>query len=205
MTAAHSRVARARAGLRSPHPGSPHEWSTPLPQLAGAKACRNCSQLYPGEPSGATPSPTVKGAEAGAQLVAEPFRACPRFETCAVNLCPLDPGIGLRASDPDDRELRCPLGKRARRSIFASLPPAARARLPFEGLYEAEFKRREAARRQAATLTPEARAKMLERLRRTQFRPRIPRPETPSTTGAASGPLPRQATPKGAETGEVDA
>jgi hypothetical protein len=205
MTAAHSPVARPRVGRRRSHPGESHEWSLPLPQLAGARACRNCSQLYPGEPSGATPSPTVKAAEAGAQLVAEPYRACFRFETCSVNLCPLDPEIGIRASDPGDRELKCPLGKRARRSIFTSLPPAAKARLPFEGLHEAEFKRREAARRQAATLTPEARAKMLERLRRTQFRPRTPRTETPSTTDAASGPLPRQAPPKHAETEEAPA
>ena len=189
----------------SPHPGAPHEWSLPIAQLAGARACRNCGELYPGSSARPAPSPTVKAAEAGAQLVVEPFRACPRFETCSVNACPFDPEIGIRASDPGDRELKCPLGKRARRSVFASLPPAAQTRLPFEGLYEAEFKRREAARRQAATLTPEARAKMLERLRRTQFRPRTPRTETPSTTDAASGPIPRQATPKQAETAGVDA
>ena len=192
-------AARPRVDRRS-HPGESHEWSTAIPQLAGARACRNCSQLYPGEPFGPAPSSAARAAESEAQIVAEPFRACPRFETCSVNACPLDPEIGIRAADPGDRELRCPLGKRARRSLFASLPPAAQARLPFEGLYEAEFKRREAARRQAATLTPEARAKLLERLRRTQFRPRTPRPETPSTTDAASGPLPRQAPPKQAET-----
>ena len=198
-------AARARVGRRRSHPGELHEWSLPLPQLAGARACRNCGELYPGSPARPGPSPTAKGAEAGAQIVAEPFRACPRFETCSVNRCPFDPEIGIRASDPGDRELKCPLGKRARRSLFASLPPAAQTQLPFEGLYEAEFKRREAARRQAATLTPEARAKMLERLRRTQFRPRTPRPETPSTAGAASGPLPRQAPPKHAETEEAPA
>ena len=187
----------------SPHPGAPHEWSLPLSPLAGARACRNCGELYPGSSARPGASPTVKGAEA--QLVAEPFRACPRFETCSVNRCPFDPEIGIRAADPGDRELRCPSGKRARRSIFTSLPPAARARLPFEGLYEAEFKRREAARRQAATLTPEARAKLLERLRRTQFRPRTPRTETPSTAGTASGPLPRQGPPKHAETEEAPA
>ena len=188
-----------------PHPGSPHEWSTPLPQLAGARACRNCGDLYPGSSARPAPSSAAKASEAEGQIVAEPHRACPRYDTCSVNACPLDPEIGIRASDPGDRELRCPLGKRARRSLFASLPPAAQAWLPFEGLYEAEFKRREAARRQAATLTPEARAKLLERLRRTQFRPRTPRPETPSTTDAASGPLPRQAPPKPAETAGVDA
>jgi hypothetical protein len=205
MTAAHPRVARARVGRRRPHPGESHEWSLPLPQLAGARACRNCGELYPGSSARPGPSPATRGAESEAQLVAEPYRACPRYETCSVNACPFDPEIKLRASDPGDRELRCPLGKKARRSIFSSLPPAARARLPFEGLHEAEFKRREAARRQAATLSPEARAKMLERLRRTQFRPRTPRPETPSTTDAASGPLPRQAPPKHAETEEAPA
>ena len=197
-------AARPRVDRRS-HPGESHEWSTAIPQLAGARACRNCGELYPGSPARPGTSPATRGAESEAKIVAEPYRACFRFETCSANLCPFDPEIGIRASDPGDRELKCPLGKRARRSIFASLPPAAQTRLPFEGLYEAEFKRREAARRQAATLTPEARAKMLERLRRTQFRPRTPRTETPSTTDAASGPLPRQAPPKHAETEEAPA
>lgn len=31
-----------------PHPGESHEWSLPIPQLAGARACRNCGQLFPG-------------------------------------------------------------------------------------------------------------------------------------------------------------
>lgn len=28
-----------------PHPGEPHDWTIPLPQLSGGRACRNCGLL----------------------------------------------------------------------------------------------------------------------------------------------------------------
>ena len=147
------------AGRRS-HPGESHEWSTSVPQLAGARVCRGCGQLYPGSPTSPGPSSAVKAPGGGARLVAEPYRACPRFESCSVNACPFDPEIGVRAADPGDRETKCPLGKRTRRSLFAALPPAAQARLPYGGLFETEAKRRANLLRRLESMSPAERERM---------------------------------------------
>ncbi len=61
-------------------------------------------------------------------------------------------------------------GKRVRRGLFAELPVEAQARFPFEGLYEAEWKRREAGRRSQAALTPEQRDRQLASLTASQVR-----------------------------------
>ena len=36
-----------------------------------------------------------------------PYRECPRFESCSVNHCPLDPKAENRVSLPDDPETEC--------------------------------------------------------------------------------------------------
>ncbi len=208
MKAALPPVARARASLRRSHPGEPHEWGTPVPQLAGARVCRSCGQLYPGSPASPGPSPAVKAPDGEARLVAEPYRACPRFETCSVNACPLDPEIGVRAVDPGDREVKCPLGKRARRSVFASLPPAARARLPYGGLFETEAKRRANLLRRLESMPPaererirQARDKGLADLKRARLNG-LTAPPDEKTGSHASQPT---APPKERTEGEVSA
>lgn len=143
-----------------PHPGEPHEWSLPIPQLAGGRACRACGQLYPGTPFPPYPGLADQRArEDLARLVAEPYRVCPRFDTCSVNICPFDPAIEGRTADPGDRETKCHLSKRVRRAVFAGLPAGAQARLPFGGLHEPEFQRSQAARRRFAAMSAAERAK----------------------------------------------
>ena len=142
-----------------PHPGQPHEWSQPILQLAGNRACRNCGHLYPGLPTGPVHSGEDPSDMPGLKAIGEPYRACPRFDTCSVNLCPLDPEIGIRTVDPGDRETKCHLSRRVRRALFAELPAPAKAKLPFGGLYETEFRRSAAAKRVHAGLTEEQRAK----------------------------------------------
>ena len=149
-----------RAAFR-PHPGQPHEWSHPIPQLAGGRACRVCGQLYPGLPAGPGPSPEEVAVPLEAKVVAEPYRACPRFDTCSVNRCPFDPLVHVRTIDPGDRETKCALSRRVRRKLFADLPEPARTRLPFGGLYEREFRRSTAAKARLSALTSEQRARSL--------------------------------------------
>ena len=144
-----------------PHPGRSHEWSHPIPQLAGGRACRVCSQLHPGLPAGPGPSPEEVAVDLEAKVIAEPYRTCPRFDACSVNRCPFDPLIHVRTTDPGDRETKCPLSRRVRRHLFADLPEPAKARLPFGGLYEREFRRSAAAKARLSTLTPEQRARSL--------------------------------------------
>jgi hypothetical protein len=95
-----------------------------------------------------------------AGVVAEPYRECPRFDTCSVNLCPFDPEIGIRAFDPYDPETKCHLSKRVRRAFFVELPVDAQARLPFGRVLEVEWKRSKAARRRLAAMSTEQRAKL---------------------------------------------
>lgn len=171
-----------------PHSGEAHEWSLPIPGLAGARACRTCGQLYPGEPSARGPTARSPGSRLEALVVVEPYRACPRFQECNVNLCPFDPQVSLRTFDPGDRETKCPLGKKARRALFADLPAEAQARLPFEGLYEAEWKRREARRRQIAAMTPEQRERQRQMLQAHAFRPRTTHAEALAPAGTPSDP-----------------
>ncbi len=143
------------------HPGKPHEWSHPIPALAGGHACRTCGQLNPGTPFGPGPSAESKAAELEVRFVSEPHRACPRFDKCNVNACPLDPKIEKRTFDPDDRETKCPLGKQTRQALFAQLPAGAQARLSsYGGLFKAEFTRGKAAKARYARMTREQRARL---------------------------------------------
>ena len=143
------------------HPGQPHEWSHPIPQLAGGRACRVCGQLCPGLPSGPASSREDRALTRELLAIGEPYRACPRFDTCSVNRCPFDPSIRLRTADPVDREAKCPLSKRVRRKLFVGLPAAAQVRLPFSGFYEREFRRSAAAKARLSVLTPVQRARSL--------------------------------------------
>lgn len=176
-----------------PHPGETHDWSPPIPQLAGARACRNCGQLFPGGPFvPASPDlPAQQEREGLTRIVAEPYRACTRFDGCSANLCPLDPEIKLRTFDPGDRETKCHLSKRVRRVLFAELLAGAQARLPFGGLLEAEWKRSNAARRRLAALTAEQRARLAagrERGMAAIRKARLSRPVRPSTPEGPDSP-----------------
>lgn len=85
---------------------------------------------------------------------------CSRADRCSVNRCPLDPLIALRTEDPFDRETRCPVSKPDRQRFVARKKnPEMQALLPFGGLLESEWNRREAGRRRFASMTPEQREK----------------------------------------------
>jgi hypothetical protein len=87
-------------------------------------------------------------------------RECNRAERCSVNVCPMDPLIALRATDPLDLEVRCPVSKPDRERFYSRLPSEWRALLPFGGLLEGEWRRREAARHRLASMGPEQLARM---------------------------------------------
>jgi hypothetical protein len=89
------------------------------------------------------------------------IRECSRAERCSVNVCPLDPLVALRTSDPLDRETRCPVSKPDRERFVSRMSSEMRALLPFAGLLESEWKRRAAARACFASMTEEQRARVL--------------------------------------------
>ena len=60
----------------------------------------------------------------------DPMRECPRFPTCSVNHCPLDPNQDQRQAHPDDRERKCPMEKNVRKRIGQKYPDL----LPLLGL-----------------------------------------------------------------------
>ncbi len=87
------------------------------------------------------------------------IQVCSRADRCSVNVCPLDPLVALRSVDPLDREKRCTVSKPDRERFFSRLRPDMQALLPFGGLLESEWNRREASRR-LASMSPEQRARM---------------------------------------------
>ena len=87
-------------------------------------------------------------------------RECNRAERCSVNVCPMDPLVALRATDPVYPERRCPVSKPDRERFFSRLPCERQALLPFQGLLETEWKRRQAGRRRFASASPELLVKL---------------------------------------------
>ena len=87
-------------------------------------------------------------------------KGCARAERCSVNVCPMDPLVVLRATDPLDPERRCPVSKSDRERFFSRLPSEWQALLPFQGLLETEWKRRQAGRRRFASASPELLVKL---------------------------------------------
>ena len=128
-----------------------------------------------------------------------PFiRECSRADRCSVNRCPLDPLIELRSVDPLDREKRCTVSKPDRERFFSRLSPEMQALLPFGGLYESEFRRREAARRRFASLSDQQRADLvaqgtaaLEKARLSLGTKPTDLSSTPDTSKADSAPKAR--------------
>jgi len=62
-----------------------------------------------------------------------PFEQCPRFFSCSVPLCPLDPDVGKRVKMQGEET--CPLGKTRRMRIAAAYPKL----LPNRGLFPREL------------------------------------------------------------------
>ena len=115
---------------------------------------------------------------------------CSRFEECAAPLCPLDPDINLHDELEDDP--RCTMAPATRHHYWSCLPPGSRAKLPFEGYFEAEFSRRKAARARWDSLTPEEQERRRAHLRQGS---RLP---TPPIKGSRPGKKPSN----GGETGK---
>lgn len=58
------------------------------------------------------------------------MQECPRFPSCSVNHCPLDPEQDQHLPDPNDRERKCPMEKGVRSRIGQKYPDL----LPLLGL-----------------------------------------------------------------------
>jgi hypothetical protein len=67
-----------------------------------------------------------------------PYQECPRFDSCSVNQCPLDPLMLERDTHPDDPEKDCRASRRTRLAIAAQHPDVV---LPTGGLTLAEVAR----------------------------------------------------------------
>jgi hypothetical protein len=65
----------------------------------------------------------------------EPFRDCPRFDTCSVNACPMASNYTTSVTHPMDKESKCPMEKPVRIRISANYPGV----LPMQGLTRAEW------------------------------------------------------------------
>jgi hypothetical protein len=135
-----------------------------------------------------------------AVLVAEPYRACHRWDGCSRNWCPLDREAsesqfraippGSRCADKDDPDpTRCPISRMDRLRMVSRLPEEVRTELRFGGLYADEFRRREAAYRRQERLTADEReaqkARLLRVLKESASR-NVPVP-VPAVRNAATG------------------
>ena len=93
----------------------------------------------------------------------EPFLECPRYERCAVNVCPLDPDQELRNVHKLDKEQKCPMEKAVRVRIGSKYPEL----LPRGGLSKAEWGARQAFLKKS----PAEKSAALERLKSHAFKP----------------------------------
>lgn len=59
-----------------------------------------------------------------------PAKECPRWDSCSVNRCPLDPGYHLLKSLPDDPTPKCTMERRVRERIGVKYSDI----LPWKGL-----------------------------------------------------------------------
>lgn len=64
-----------------------------------------------------------------------PFKDCPRYPTCSVNRCPLDPDLAKRKTMPGDAQRHCPMEVNVRLRIGAKYPDL----LPMGGLTPKEY------------------------------------------------------------------
>ena len=64
-----------------------------------------------------------------------PFEECPRYATCSVNICPLDPEQDIRTVHKLDKEQKCPMEKTVRARIGSQYPDT----LPRLGLTRSEW------------------------------------------------------------------
>jgi hypothetical protein len=51
--------------------------------------------------------PIIETTKKNRMYANRPYLECPRFESCSVNHCPLDPKAAIRVSLPDDPEKKC--------------------------------------------------------------------------------------------------
>lgn len=97
--------------------------------------------------------------------------ACPRFQRCAVNACPLDTGYGRTlAPHPDDAERKCRL-PRVRRQALAAKYPELAAKLRFGGLNGLEY----TGLKRTSAMTAEQKAAFAKKGQGLRFLARVPR------------------------------
>ncbi len=86
---------------------------------------------------------------------------CSRFEVCNAPLCPLDPLIDKRISQPGDE--KCSMPKSTRHKYWITMPEDLKRYLPYEGYFKAEFSRIKASQERWNNLSTEERLKIIER------------------------------------------
>jgi hypothetical protein len=83
-----------------------------------------------------------------------PAKDCPRFNSCSANNCPLDQSYPKITTDPNDREVACPMEKGVRVRISTKHPGV----LKLSGLTTREW----AAKVRYDSLEPAVKLKMAE-------------------------------------------
>lgn len=91
-----------------------------------------------------------------------PYEECPRYSTCSVNICPLDPDQDLRTTSKLDKEQECPMEKQVRVRIGTKYPDL----LPKGGLKPKEW----AAQQRFLSLSPAQREEAKKRLSAYHFK-----------------------------------
>lgn len=111
--------------------------------------------------------------------------ACPRFQRCAVNACPLDAGYGRTlAPHPDDAERKCGLPRVRRQALAAEYPDLA-ANLRFGGLTGLEY----TGLKRASTMTVEQKAALARKGHGSRFLAGARRKSDPSHESRVQGRL----------------
>lgn len=88
---------------------------------------------------------------------------CSRYDTCGVPKCPLD--ILISARIETDEDPKCDMAKATRHKYWESMPSDLRDMLPFQGYYESEYNRINAARERWESMAESDKEKAKERLR----------------------------------------
>lgn len=109
--------------------------------------------------------------------------ACPRFQRCAVNACPLDTGYGRTLeAHPDDAERKCGLPRVRRQALAAEYPELA-AKLRFGGLTGLEY----TGLKRASTMTAEQKAALAKKGAGSRFLAGARRKSDPSPGNRVQG------------------
>ncbi|SIM49455.1 hypothetical protein [Cuniculiplasma divulgatum] len=96
-------------------------------------------------------------------LSLQAMKYCSRFESCSAPKCPLD--ILIKARSEVDGDPKCEMARATRHKHWEAMPENLRNELPFQGYFEVELKRMNAARERWESLPDDQKVIIKERLR----------------------------------------